>query len=113
MSKRQRTAMLHLARCASYLTKDHPLDAAVAHRRGDLVRAAFIGYRQRHEIESAKFTRSKKWRSVEQPRSPRFGALYALRSLCAEAGTRAAAPFPAPLSPLAASSFAALRTGFS
>jgi hypothetical protein len=35
--------MLRLARCASYLTKD-PLDAAVAHRRGDLVRAAFIGY---------------------------------------------------------------------
>jgi hypothetical protein len=30
------------------------------------------------------------------------GALFAL-SLCAEAGTRAAAPFPAPLSPLAAS----------
>ena len=71
--------MLHLAECASYLTKDHPLDANVAHRRGGLVRAAFIGYRQRHEIESAKSTRSKKWRSVEQPRSPRFGALYALR----------------------------------
>jgi hypothetical protein len=35
----------------SYLTKDHPLDAAVAERRGDLIRAAFIGYRQRHEIE--------------------------------------------------------------
>jgi hypothetical protein len=30
------------------------------------------------------------------------GALFAL-SLCAEAGTRATAPFPAPLSPLAAS----------
>jgi hypothetical protein len=30
----------------------------------------------------------------------RFGALFALRSLWAEAETRAAAPFPAPLSPL-------------
>jgi hypothetical protein len=49
-----------------------------AHRRGDLVRAPFIGYRQRHEIESVKFTRSKQWRSVE-PKSPRFGALHANR----------------------------------
>ncbi len=31
------------------------------------------------------------------------GALARSRSMCAEAGTRAAAPFPAPLSPLAAS----------
>ena len=63
--------MLHLARCAPYLTKDHPLDAAIAHRRGDLIRAAFIGYRQRHEIESGKFSSSKEWRAVEQPRSPK------------------------------------------
>jgi hypothetical protein len=32
-----------------------------------------------------------------------WSAIRAPRSLCAEAGTRAAAPFPAPLSPLAAS----------
>src|SRR6185503_18682385 len=32
MSKRRRTSMLHLARCASYLT-DHPLDAVVARRQ--------------------------------------------------------------------------------
>ena len=61
--------MLHLAGCASYLTKNHSPDAAVAHRRGDLMRASFIGYRLRHEIESAKFTRSEQGRRVEQPRS--------------------------------------------
>jgi hypothetical protein len=46
--------MLHLAGCASFLTKNNPLDAAVTHRRGDLILAVFIGCRQRHQIESAK-----------------------------------------------------------
>jgi hypothetical protein len=64
MSRRQRTAMLHLARCASYLPGAHPLDAAVDRRRRDSVRTAFINFGQRPEIESAKLTRSKKWRSV-------------------------------------------------
>ena len=53
MSKRRRTAILHLAECASCLPKDHPLDAAVAHRRRNLERP-LIGYRQRYQIESAK-----------------------------------------------------------
>jgi len=65
-------------------------------------------------LNQLKLTRPKKWCSVEQLRSARFGARCTRSgSLCAEAGTRAAAPFPAPLSPLWATSFAALRTGFS
>jgi hypothetical protein len=54
MSTPQGTAMLHLAGCASFLTKDDALTAR--HRRGEFMQAAFIVYRQRHEIKSGKFT---------------------------------------------------------
>jgi len=94
MSKRQRTAMLHLARCASYLTKDHPLDAAVAHRRGDLVRAAFIGYGQRHEIESAKFTRSNVSADIKLPQFRRFCSREG-RSWADDGHTKPSARLPA------------------
>jgi hypothetical protein len=50
-----------------------------------------------------RLSESERRRSVDQAGRLRFGALFALRPLCAEAGTRATAPFPAPLSPLAAS----------
>jgi len=54
-----------------------------------------------------------KRRSVDQSSQLRTERCSRSWSLCAEAGTRAAAPFPAPLSPPGHPSFATLRTGFS
>jgi len=87
MSNRQRIAMLHLARCASYLTSDHPLDADVARRRRDLIQAAFIGYSlsatgSGMRLNQLKLTRAKKWRSVEQPKSPQIPSVVRAPGRC-------------------------------
>lgn len=51
--------MHHLARCASYLTKDAPAHAVVAHRRRDLAQVGVICCGHQHLVERAKCTPSK------------------------------------------------------
>jgi hypothetical protein len=65
----QGTTIRHLVRCASYLTKDRPLEAAAPHRRGDLIRTSFIVCKR--------FTQSKQGGLSSQDHH-RFEALFAL-----------------------------------